>query len=92
MNGLEITDVRIFLVDQKNNPKLKAFAIIVLNDCFLVRDIKIIEGRESLFISMPSKKGKDEKYLDTAHPLNQQSREFIAEKILTKYKVVANAK
>lgn len=47
---MQITAIKIFPVEEG---KLRAFVSIVLDDCFIVNDIKIIQGRESLFISMP---------------------------------------
>ncbi len=49
---MEITEVRVFPVEEE---KLKAFVSIIIDDCFVVSDIKIIQGTSGLFISMPSK-------------------------------------
>jgi len=86
MNGLLITDIRIFPVTQDENPKLKAFVTIVFNDTFLIRDIKIIEGSRGLFISMPAKKARDNKYRDIAHPISQEARDLLQERIFEVYK------
>ena len=48
---MEITEVRVFPVQEE---KLKAFVSVVFDRCFMVNDIKVIQGREGLFISMPS--------------------------------------
>ena len=53
---MEVTQVRIFPVEEE---KLKAFVSIIIDDCFVVSDIKIIQGNNGLFISMPSKKRKE---------------------------------
>jgi stage V sporulation protein G len=53
---MEITNVKIFPVNEK---KVKAYASIVFDDCFIVRDLKIIDGDKKLFVAMPSKKMKD---------------------------------
>jgi stage V sporulation protein G len=79
---MEITEVRVFPVDED---KLKAFASIIIDDCFVVSDIKVIRGRDGLFISMPSKKRKDGTFRDIAHPLNQETRRSIEERILARY-------
>jgi stage V sporulation protein G len=52
---MEITEVRISL-KEAGNKKLKAFATVTFDDDFVVRDIKIIEGRQGLFVAMPSAK------------------------------------
>ena len=68
---MEITDVKVIPVEDE---KLKAFVSIVLDACFVVTDIKIIQGPKGLFVSMPSKKRKDGTFKDIAHPLNQETR------------------
>jgi stage V sporulation protein G len=80
---MEITDVRVFPVDEE---KLKAFVTIVIDDCFVVSDIKVISGASGLFISMPSKKRKNGTFRDIAHPLNSETRGRIEERILEKYR------
>ena len=80
---MEITDVRVFPV---NEDKLKAFVSIVIDNCFVVSDIKVISGTNGLFISMPSKKRKNGTFRDIAHPLNSETRRKIEEKILGRYR------
>src|SRR5256885_11847412 len=82
---MEITEVRVFPVDED---KLKAFVSIIIDDCFVVSDIKIINGNNGLFISMPSKKRKNGTFRDIAHPLNNDTRRKIEEKVLARYKEV----
>jgi stage V sporulation protein G len=80
---MEITDVRVFPVDEE---KLKAFVSIIIDDCFVVSDIKIISGTSGLFISMPSKKRKNGTFRDIAHPLNSETRKKIEDRILASYR------
>jgi len=82
---VEITEVRVFPVDEE---KLKAFVSIIIDDCFVVSDIKIINGNNGLFISMPSKKRKNGTFRDIAHPLNNETRKKIEDKVLTRYREV----
>ena len=77
--------MRVFPVGED---KLKAFVSIVLDDCFVVSDIKIIQGTNGLFISMPSKKRKNGTFRDIAHPLNNETRRRIEEQIIARYKAV----
>ncbi len=79
---MEITDVRVFPVEEE---KLKGYATITFDDCFVVRDLKIISGTNGLFVAMPSKKRKDGTYRDTAHPLNSEMRGAIESKVLDAY-------
>ncbi len=84
---MEITDVRVFLV---NEEKLKAFVSIVLDDCFVISDVKIINGPKGLFVSMPSKRRKDGTFRDVAHPLNSSTRNRMEEQILECYRSEIN--
>lgn len=79
---MEITEVRVFPVSEE---KLKAYVTITFDDCFVVRDLKVIHGNNGLFVAMPSKKRKDGTFRDTAHPLNNQTREMIESRVLTAY-------
>ena len=82
---MDITQVRVFPVEED---KLKAFVSIIIDDCFVVSDIKIIEGTNGLFISMPSKKRKNGSFRDIAHPLNNETRNQIEREIIGKYREV----
>jgi stage V sporulation protein G len=79
---MEITEVKVFPIQEE---KLKAFVSIVFDQCFMVNDIKIIQGREGLFISMPSRKKKNGEFKDVAHPLNNETRRMIEDKVLGEY-------
>jgi stage V sporulation protein G len=76
---MEITGVKIYPVSEK---KVRAYASIVFDQCFIVRDLKVIDGDTKLFVAMPSKKMKDGSYRDTAHPLNSEMREMIEARVL----------
>ena len=52
---MEITEVRIKLMDEPGD-RLKAFCSITFDDCFVIRDLKIIEGSSGPFVAMPSRK------------------------------------
>jgi len=54
---MEITEVRVFLRN-KENKKLKAYTTITFDNCFVVRDVKVIQGSKGLFVAMPSAKMK----------------------------------
>lgn len=82
---MKISDIRIRLV-KKDESKLKAVASITIEDCFVVHDIKVIEGNEGIFISMPSRKTPDGEYKDIVHPINTPTREMIRDAILEEYK------
>ena len=79
---MEISDVQIYLM---NEEKLKAYATVIIDNAFLIRDLKVIQGNNGLFIAMPAKKMKDGSYRDIAHPLNQDTRQYFEKKILEAY-------
>jgi len=54
---MEITEIRIFSKEGRDK-KLKAYVTVTFDNVFVVRNIKIIQGSESLFIAMPSTKSK----------------------------------
>lgn len=80
---MEITEVKVFPV--RNNGRLKAYASVVFDNSFIVRDMKVIEGHKGLFISMPSRRRKDGSFRDIAHPLNTDMRNAIEEKVISEY-------
>jgi stage V sporulation protein G len=80
---MDVTEIRIFLADEE---RLKAYVTVTFNDCFVVRDLKVINGNGGLFVAMPSKKKKDGTYKDIAHPINSDFRTYLENLILEKYK------
>ncbi len=79
---MDITQVKVFPV---NEERLKAYVSIVVDDCFLISDLKVIHGPNGLFISMPSKRKKNGEFKDIAHPLNRETRERMERRILEEY-------
>ena len=79
---MEITQVKVFPVEEE---RLKAYVSIVLDDCFLVSDLKVIQGPNGVFVSMPSKRKKNGEFKDIAHPLNRETRERMERRILSEY-------
>ncbi len=83
---MEITEVKVFPVT--DGEKLKAYATIVFDNAFIIRDLKVIEGLKGLFVSMPSRKRKDGTFRDVVHPLNPETRRMIEERVIASYKDV----
>ena len=79
---MDITEIKVFPV---NEDRLKAYVTITLNDCFVIRDLKIIQGHDGLFVAMPSKKRKDGQFRDIAHPLNQETRQTVEKAVFKAY-------
>ena len=68
-----------------DDSKLKAVASIIIDDCFVIHDIKVIEGNDEFFIAMPSRKTPDGEFKDIAHPINTETRELIKSKVISAY-------
>ena len=79
---MKITEVKVFPV---NEDRLKAYVSVTFDDCFVVRDLKVIQGTSGLFVAMPSKKRKDGQFRDIAHPLNQETRNMIEDAVFDAY-------
>lgn len=79
-----ITNVNIYK-NKKEDSKLKGLATVYLDNNFVIKNIKIIEGEKGLFIAMPSRKMKDGKRIDICNPLNQETRNMFENAIFEKY-------
>ena len=84
---MEITSVNIRKVE-KEESRMKGIASILIDDCFAVHDIRIIEGDNGLFIAMPSRKTATGEYRDIAHPINTEIRTMFQDAILEEYNKV----
>jgi stage V sporulation protein G len=93
---VKITEVKVF-PRKDDDKKLKAFVTITIDDCFVVRNLKIIEGSKGLFVAMPSRKiekkaGESESvdgvhfdHRDIAHPITSECRDYIQKTVLDAY-------
>ena len=80
---MQITELRLRKVE--NEGKLKAYVTVTFDNCFVVHNVKIIEGTSGLFIAMPSRKTANGEYKDVAHPISPDFRNAIQSKILDEY-------
>ncbi len=80
---MDITDIRIRKVSSEG--KLKAYVTVTFDNCFVVHNVKIIEGKAGVFIAMPSRKTKTGEYKDVAHPIQPEFRNKMQEEILNRY-------
>ena len=80
---MKVTEVRI---SPAKGGKIRAFASIVVDDCFIINDLRVLEGREKqLFVTMPARKARNGQMRDIAHPLNRETRRVIEERVLEEY-------
>ena len=80
---MKITDVRLKKVDGHN--RLKAIASVTIDDCFVIHELRIIDGDNGLFIAMPSRKLPEGEFKDIAHPINAETREQLEKAVLDEY-------
>jgi len=79
---VEITEIKLTL---RNEDKLKAFVSVTFDNAFVIRGLKVINGKEGYFVSMPSRKRKDGTYQDICHPINNEMRKHLEDRILDEY-------
>lgn len=85
---MKITNVRIRKIEDET--RLSAVASITIDDCFVIHELRIIDGKEGLFVAMPSKKVGDNKFKDIVHPINKETREQIETIVIEKYNELEN--
>lgn len=85
---MKITNVRIRKIEDET--RLRAVASITIDDCFVIHELRIIDGKEGLFVAMPSKKVGDNKFKDIVHPINKETREQIETIVIEKYNELEN--
>ncbi|MDH5542720.1 MAG: septation regulator SpoVG [Nitrospinota bacterium] len=82
---MNITEVVIRPVEDE---RLKAYVSLTFEDALVIKDIKIVDGKNGLFVSMPSRRKKNGKYQDIAHPINTDFRKMMEDRIFSEYKEV----
>ena len=79
---MEITEVRVSL---RNEERLRAYVTITFDHCFVVRHVRVVKTDKGLLVSMPSRKLPDGTHKDIAHPITQEFRKKIEDKVLAAY-------
>ena len=87
--NMQITEITIH---PTNDGLVRAYVDIVFDNCFMIRDIRVIQGPTGLFVSFPAKKQRDGTHRDIAFPANAETRNMIQRVILAEYeKLVAES-
>ena len=79
---MEITEIRVHL---RKEDKLKAFATVTFDHCFVVRNLKVIANEKGLILCMPSRKMPDGTFKDVAHPITVEFRALLESKVFACY-------
>src|SRR5215467_9729504 len=83
---MEITRVNSGLSD---DDRIQAYATITLDDCFIIQGLRLTHSPKGYFLFMPGRKRADGTYVDIAHPLNNETRQMIQDKVVAEYEKVA---
>ena len=83
---MKITDIRIRLMENDDS-RLKAVASVTIDDCIAIHDIKIVDGTDGYFVSMPSRKSSRGEYRDIVHPINNEARAELTNAVMEAYKL-----
>ncbi len=79
---MEITEIRVHL---RKEDKLKAFATVTFDRCFVVRNMKVIASDKGLILCMPSRKMPDGTFKDVAHPITIEFRALLERQVFACY-------
>ena len=83
--NMQITEITIY---PTNEDLVRAYVSIVFDNCFMVGEIRVMQGPTGLFVSFPAKKQRAGTYLDIAFPANAETRNMIQKAILAEYEKV----
>ena len=64
---------------------VKAFCDVAVGELFLIRSLKVVDGKKGLFVSMPREQGKNGQWYDTVRPITKDARQQIAVVVLGAY-------
>jgi stage V sporulation protein G len=81
---MKITDVKVFPVEI-NGSMVKAYATVTFDDSFVVRDMRVIDGKNGIFLSMPARRKRNGDYQDVCFPISAKLRDLMENKVLEKF-------
>ncbi|MCX8006857.1 MAG: septation regulator SpoVG [Coriobacteriia bacterium] len=65
--------------------KVCAIASIVIDDEFVIHDLRVVNGDKGLFVAMPSRKLPSGEFRDICHPINTETRQMIQDAVLQEF-------
>lgn len=80
---MKVTNVKLKKIANKN--RLKAVATVTFDECFVVHELRVIDGKNGMFVAMPSKKHPSGEYRDIAHPITQEMRSIVEQSVIEVY-------
>jgi len=82
---MNITDVRVRRLFNGEDHSLKAVVSITLDGAFAIHGLRVIQGKEKLFVAMPSRKDGNGNFRDIAHPIVSETRVAIEDAVIAQY-------
>ena len=76
-------DVKIGSIRPEGN--VRAYASVNLNDCFAIRNVKVVDSSKGLFVAMPSYKAGNGEYKDICFPVTKEFREQLNNAVIDAY-------
>ena len=84
VEALDIKIIKIHRLPQAES-RIKAFVDLGVNDAILIKGLRVVQGKNGLFVSMPTEQGKNERWYERVRCMNQNVRSLIAHKVLEAY-------
>ena len=79
---MEVTKVTLRPVAMN---KVCAIASVVLDDAFVVHDLRVVNGEKGLFVAMPSRRLPNGDFRDICHPINADARQHLQDAVLSQF-------
>lgn len=79
------SNVKITCKPYNGNSKTKAFVDLALDNTLIIKGLTLVEGKEGLFLSFPSKKGKDGNYYNSVYSLDKEWTQHLQDACVKKY-------
>lgn len=80
------SNVKITCKPYNGNSKTKAFVDLALDNTLVIKGITLVEGKDGLFLSFPSKKGKDGNYYNSVYSQDKEWSKLLQDACIKKYK------
>jgi len=80
---MKITDIMVKKV--RGEGRLRAYVSVTFDECFAVHNMKVIDGKNGIFVAMPSRKTNKGEFKDVAHPITMEFRAALQDVILEAY-------
>ena len=82
--GNELSVQRMVKFDGEGS--LKAFCDLAIGDAFLIKGLRVVEGKKGLFVSMPRQQGKDAKWYESVVALTKEAKDEVSRAVLGAYR------